>query len=364
MSFDDASFKRFEESVPAFLQSLKPDAQAGRYLPCKNGATEVGKQMALGWSCFAAKTLHMLGRWNTLPSHEQTEWINFIQQFQTSAEIGAFEDPPELAWLRRPPSITARLLGLVGRAPWRPDPHSILLAETKQAISTLVEVGSNPLRPFREFPRQPAEVKVWLEAQDWSRPWGAGGQSSGLVVFLKTQAPMLMSQPEVDDLLDVCRDFFARLADPQTGAYFRGSAPGHGELINGAMKVLTALAWLDVPPHFPEALVRTCLGSEPETGGCHLVDAVYVLHQCLPQGGDATVRNYCARVLELIQEHANPDGGFSFYVRKAQTNYYGVPISRGLAESDVQGTCLLVWALAMIQRLTTPDRATWQLIKP
>jgi hypothetical protein len=30
---------------------------------------------------------------------------------------------------------------------------------------------------------------------------------------------------------------------------------------------------------------------------------------------------------------------------------YGVPISRGLEESDIQGTCLLVWALAMIWKM-------------
>jgi hypothetical protein len=46
-------------------------------------------------------------------------------------------------------------------------------------------------------------------------------------------------------------------------------------------------------------------------------------------------------VLEGIRHHANEDGGFSFYRGKAQTNYYGVPVSRGLAESDIQGTCLL-----------------------
>ena len=362
MSSDTSWFAELEESVPAFLQSLKPGTQAGRYLPCRRGATAVGKEMGLGWSCFAAKTLHILNRWSALELREREEWVKFIQSFQR--EDGAFEDPPEMAYLQKPPGFTARILGLIGRGPWRPEPRSIMLAETKQAIATLAEEGASPRHIFRDVPFTPETVKSWLEAQNWARPWGAGGQSAGLVVFIKTQAPAFLPQRDVDELLDVCRDFFASIADKQTGAYFRGPVPAHGELINGAMKVLTALAWLDVQPHYAEALVRTCLAHPPHATGCHLVDAVYVLHQCLPQGGDATVRDYCDRVVKLIRVHANDDGGFSFNVRKAQTNYYGVPVSRGLAESDLQGTCLLVWALAMIQRLTSPEHATWRIIKP
>jgi hypothetical protein len=92
------------------------------------------------------------------------------------------------------------------------------------------------------------------------------------------------------------------------------------------------------------------------------------LHQALAKPGesraDERVRAYCGQVQELIRAHANDDGGFSFYVRKAQTAYYGAPVSRGLDESDVQGTCLLVWALAMIWRLIEPERARWKLVRP
>ena len=54
----------------------------------------------------------------------------------------------------------------------------------------------------------------------------------------------------------------------------------------------------------------------------------------------------------------------SFYQRKAQTNYYGVPISRGLDEPDLQGTCLLTWAAAMIWHLVDPEKARWVVLKP
>jgi hypothetical protein len=209
-------------------------------------------------------------------------------------------------------------------------------------------------------------VRAWLEAQNWARPWGAGGQSAGLVVFIKTQAPKFLAPRDVEELLAVCRDFYTGLADRETGTYFRGRMqPEHGELINGAMKVLMALDWLEVAPHYPQQLMATCLRQPPSPRGCHLVDAIYVLHQCLAgREADAATRAFCAHVFGQIRQHAQADGGFSFHVDKAQTNYYGVPVSRGLRESDIQGTCLLVWALAMIWRLMIPEEAEWKVMKP
>lgn len=368
MTLDHSWLSRLEDSVPAFLRSLKPTSVSGRYLPCRRGVTDVGREMALGWSCFALKTYHMLGRWELLSREEREEWVEFIQLYQRTDGDCPFEDPPQMEHLGKPPGLIARLKQMVGRGPWRPDPHSIRLAETKQAIATLADVGAKPARPFRGFPTTPERVREWLNKQDWTKPWGAGGQSAGLVVFIKTQAPLFMDPFEVDALLAACREFYASIADPHTGAYFRGNVPAHGELINGAMKVLMALDWLEVPIHYPEKLVATVLQYAPEPSGCHLVDAIYVLHQALASPGtsraDANVRAYCGQVQELLRAHANDDGGFSFYARKAQTAYYGAPVSRGLEESDVQGTCLLVWALSMIWRLVEPEKAKWGLTRP
>ncbi len=368
MTLDLTTYREFEDRVPLFLKSLRLGEQAGRYLPCKRGATRQGREMGLGWSCFALKTLHMLGRWDALEREEREYWVEFIQDYQRTDGDGFFEDPPEIAYLRKPPTLGARLLGLIGKGPYRADPQSILLAETKQAIATLAEVGAEPRRPFRGFPLKPERVKDWLESQDWSRPWGAGGQSAGMVVFIKTQAPAFLPKNDVDELLDVCRDFYASLADASTGAYFRGPAPEHGELVNGAMKVLMALDWLDMPIHYPDRLAATVLAAPPAQTGCHLVDAIYVLHRALcGHGGevkaDTATVEFCKSVAEQFDAHANEDGGFSFFARRAQTNYYGVPVSRGLDEGDVQGTCLFVWALSMMSQMCGIG-AGWRTMRP
>ena len=130
MTLDLSTYRAIEDSVPQFLKSLKLGEQAGRYLLCKRGATQLGREMGLGWSCFVLKTLHMLGRWDLLEREEREYWVEFIQDYQRTDGDGFFEDPPEIAYLRKPPAISARLLGLIGKAPYRPDPQ-IFLANPK-----------------------------------------------------------------------------------------------------------------------------------------------------------------------------------------------------------------------------------------
>ena len=364
-ALDVAWLQGLGESVPAYLAKLRAGSPPGRYLPCERGATPVAREMALGFSCFALKVQHMLGLWSRLAQAERDTWLEFIRAFQRDDEgEGAFIDPPEINYLTVGRTWRDRLWSLVGKRRPKDFARSIVLAETKQAIATLTEVGAHAHAPFRGFSLTPEGVRAFFESKDWSRPWGAGGQSAGLVVFIKTQAPELLPARDVEELLAVCRDFYAGLLDAESGAYFRGNRPAQGELVNGAMKVLMALDWLDEPVHRPEKLVQTCLAHPPSPDGCHLVDAIYVLHQSLRGEAPATVRAYCLHVVELIRRHVNTDGGLSFYVNRAQTNYYGVPISRGLDESDIQGTCLLVWALAMIWRMLAPETAQWKPIKP
>ncbi len=365
-TLDTAWLRQLGDSVPAYLARLRVGDQVGRYLPCERGASLVGREMALGWSCFALKLHYMLGRWEGLPDSERAAWVRFLQSFQKNDGEAAFVDPPEQAWLESHLPWRDRLRYWFRRGQMAQLAHATTLAETKQVIATLAEVSAEPRRVFSGFPHTPETVRAWLEAQNWARPWGAGGQSAGLVVFIKTQGPKFLAASDVEALLAVCRDFYASIADPETGAYFRSrSQPEHGELVNGAMKVLMALEWLEVAPHFPQQLMATCLRQPPSPRGCHLVDAIYVLHQCLAgREADATTREFCMQVFGQIRQHAQSDGGFSFHADKAQNNYYGVPVSRGLRESDVQGTCLLVWALAMIWRVMEPGGAEWKVMKP
>ena len=364
---------RVKDSLVEFLDILQITGKTGRFLPCTKGSTQEGRQIALGFSCFALKVYYTLGLWEKLHLKEQKSWIDFLRSFQTRGNprgnwvaYNAFIDEPVMTYLGRQTSWYKDLIDRVFYPNRLTYLQRVIIAETKQAIATLAQVGESSDQPYRGFPTTERDVKNYLSNLDWTQPWGAGAQLSALAVFLRSQAPSFMKPEETQQLLDACLCFVESLADKETGAYFKGKPPAYGMLINGAMKVLTALDWLDVPIHYAERLIDTCLQRLPSSEGCHLVDAIYVICRCSQQSKHrrADVQTYCNKVLGMIKEHYNQDGGFSYDIQRSQTYYYSVPISEGHAVSDIHGTCLLVWAVAMILEILDDNWISWNVIRP
>jgi len=361
------------DTVPAYLDRLARQGQPGRFIPCLTGATPAGLAAGLGFSCFALKTYYTTGLWDSISAGDQAGWIAYLKSFQHGRSFlhdryhcNAFIDGPVLASVRRQPPLQTRIMERLFPPSRLTEVQRLLIAETKQAIATLAQVGQTPDRPYRGFPRTVRDTTLFLENLDWRAPWSAGGQASALAVFLKTQAPLLCGTAEVEALTAVCGRFFDGLADKKTGGYFRGPAPSHGELVSGAMKILTALDWLGLPVHYPEALIESCLQGVPPAEACHVVNAVYVLYRCLQQTSykKDKVQAYCADLADSIRQYYNADGGFSYCIGRSQLHYYNVPIAHGYAESDIHGTCLLTWALAMIFTIMDDQSFPWKIIKP
>lgn len=372
-----------QDQLPRYLESLRLPETPGRYRLCLEGETRLGKRAALGFSCFALKSLVMLDRWNAIRSVEQEAWVSFIQGFQTEQEDKyphSYIDPVVIydsdSFLRNPAQIAYRGYAYL-RNPRRiwfdlmnrealSRQEGVVLAETKQAIATLAEIGVQAGRVYTAFPDDETGLTHFLDNLDWQRPWGAGSRSAILAVFLATQAPRFLDAGPQERLTSRFDTYVAGLADPVSGAYFRGPAPNHNQLINGAMKVLTGLDWLDIPIHYPEKLIDTCLAELPKSDGCHLVDAVYVLYRALQQTNHRLddIRAYLLEVLEMVKLHFNPDGGFSYYIGRSQTAYYGVRAATGQPVSDMHGTILLLWATVMILQILEENRHGWKVIKP
>lgn len=359
-----------DASLPSFLASLKIENEhQTKWMHCREGLTESGLKVELGVRCFVAKTLWTTGIWHRLQEAERQLHVEGIRSFQLPPRSnslapdsgGSFWDPAVISELTRRQQWWRR-----HRAQSRLQIQQALLAETKQALATLAGVGERPRWPFLDLPLTTDDLRIRCESMDWSRPWAAGGQTAALAACYSIQREAIGTEV-VDPLLQYLREFFASLLDPETGAYFRGNRPPqHGELINGAMKVLTALSWLEVPVHRPEALIDACLAVEPRSEGCHIVDALYVLDQCLRVSDyrrpDAV--HFALLGLKLIRHHYNADGGFSYWVGRSQTSYYGVTISTGRPVSDIHGTCLLTWAIALALNIIGDNFLNWSTLKP
>ncbi|MBF0629040.1 MAG: hypothetical protein HQL91_12555 [Magnetococcales bacterium] len=354
-----------------FVASLRCDARAGRFVPCRNGMVRAGREARLGFSCFAKKILDATGTWMDLPERERQEWLDFIRSFQvlsgadaaSAGRIGLFVDPGLMRFVQVPTeTLKGRVRRLLSGRPLPDLRADIRSSETKQAIATLAWSGERPTIPFGGFPCQKEALLTRLRGLDWRQPWTAGAMSALLALFVQSQGPLLAGVDQ-SALRQTLADFLAGMADPASGAYFQPpTPPARGQLINGAMKVLNALEWLEEPIHHPERLIDTCLLQGPPPAGCHVVDWVYVLYRCLKQT-DHRRREVQARVLaliDLIRTHQNADHGFSYEPGRAQTGYYGAIISRGLNEGDIHGSALLAWALAMIVEILEWDLPGWR----
>ena len=353
--------------LPHFLAALRQPPSGARYRPAPDGVLPSGAALGLGYTALAVKLHVILGTWDRMTPGDRQNHVTFLQSYQTDSASpegywgpGAFADPALVDALIRTTSLSSdpqqRLITI----------RNAVRAESKQAIASLIQIGASPRFRYVDLPGNDHEVQSFLQSFDWKKPWSAGGQASALAMLLSTGHGSASPDAE-EELLDTMRRFFHGLLDEVTGAYFIGPRPPQGDLVNGAMKILTALDWLRVPVHAPERLIDTCLATLPSHEGCHLVDVAYVLHKCRQQTDhrEHDVREYARALLEMIRLHHNDDGGFSYWIGKSQTGYYGVPITTGMPVSDIHGTLLLTWALAMVLRLTGDgDTPALAVIRP
>ena len=244
----------------------------------------------------------------------------------------------------------------------RYDTHQIKLkkainAETKQAVSTLYDFGFKNEKPLPSS-MDDHQLLKYLDSLNWNEPWSSGAQFASMCVFSETQnygRSVLLY------------DYITGLLDQNTGTYHsKNSSVSSREKINGSMKVISGLKWINQPIHNPEKLIDFCLLNEPKDEGCDLVDIVYVLYRCSLQTTYKRddVINYLKDLISLIKHHSFEDGGFSYFINKSQTHYYGLKISNGPNLPDLHGTTLLVWALSMIFNTINPDESNWNVLKP
>jgi len=133
------------------------------------------------------------------------------------------------------------------------------------------------------------------------------------------------------------------------------------------MKVITGLDWINEPIHYPEKLIDLALKVNPDSEGCDLVDIVYVLFKCSEQTNyrKKDIISYLNNLIDEIYFHyKEEEGGFSYFINKSQTHYYGVQITSGLNVADIHGTILLTWALSMIYNIQEEESVNWKILKP
>ncbi len=357
------------ENTKVFTKSLKR-SENFEFNPLKKGYFDVGEKLSLGFSTYGMKLYYMLGMWDDLQRKQQETWIKYINSFQVSNSSHGnnfFIDSALVDWYSKTNiNETARniikfILNKFAKTSY--DLKSTKLdkainADTKQAISTLYEVGAKNLLVIPDKFNGEKNLLNYLDNLDWSKPWSSGAQYSSFCVYSISQG--YQNQEALIKFAD-------NLVDKKTGSYFKVTPKEPREIINGAMKVITGLDWLKEKIHYPEQLIDFCLNNVPVNEGCDIVDYIYVLYKCSEET-DHRKNEIQLTMIKAIEQikllYVPEDKGFSYFENKSQTHYYGVPFSKGLPTADLHGTILCVWGLLMALKTLNCDIKPYRIIKP
>ena len=366
---DSKYYQDIPYSVLEFLKGLRKIDEYTFY-PANLGLTENGKKLSLGFSCFGLKIYYMTGQWDNLSPEEKNDWTNFLNSFQSSERkfpdnsfidknlINAYK---KFGLKENSKYFVKASLNLLPRFNLDSKNTAIkkaINAETKQAVSTLYQVGSKNLKMIENKINTEKELLEYLDSLDWSKPWTSGAQYSSLCVLSKTQGFKIESFLE---------NYISKLSNKDTGSYFSSYPSSSREVINGAMKVISGLDWLGQEIHRPKELIDYCLDNKPILEGCDIVDFTYVLYKCTKQSTHrkSEVNELFISFLEQIKRlYKEEEGGFSYFYNKSQTHYYGAQITSGEDAADIHGSTLCLWAILMIlDSLEIKDDNTY-IIKP
>ncbi|RPH00976.1 hypothetical protein CBD81_002230 [bacterium TMED221] len=352
-----------------YIKSLEKEEKY-TFFPSKKGLTNYGERLSLGFSCLALKVFYMTGEWQDLKTLHKEKWVQHINSFQVEDSKfpkNSYLDPvlinsyTNLAYKENIKYILKRILSISPNFNY--DSKNVAInkainAETKQAVSTLHEVGYKNNKEINKVYSIGHDISYYLNTLDWSKPWSSGAQFASMCVFSETQGLNLKSE---------LQSFIKKISDKETGSYFKEHPKSNREVINGAMKVISGLDWLETEIHNPKKLIDFCLNNKPILEGCDVVDYVYVLYKCSNQ------ENYRKKEIVLLFDqilndikklYVADDGGFSYFIGKSQTHYYGVEITKGLNSADIHSTTLCIWALIMILDTLEMKNSKMNIIKP
>lgn len=346
--------ERIRRAVHCWLEERAQKGEEGRFSFCAKGSlAPVTGHAGLFATCFAMKIAWQTGAWNSWPQARRQAAVAFVQSFQE--QDGVFRDP----WLAvsskpGPLRLLRQMLHRNGLRGVMERQQRNERAETRQAASSLRMVGESFALRLPLPVQHAGDVQAYAESLGWANPWAAGSHLSHLMALVTLNREAFGERAEDAAIEQAVLGVLHRYYDSRTGTWGKGSVPDDLR-VNGAMKIMTAMDWMRPVEMNYTALLQFALGRQFCTDGCGFLNRLYVVQQAwrrVPQATrDATsaqVGALAREALERALRFANADGGFSFYQGRAQHEYYGARISTGQPVSDLHGTMLMTWAMAIV----------------
>lgn len=329
-----------KKEVPLFLKKLERKNGFHHY---SLSSDILGEQFhwGLGNAVFALKIYYTL---NLLDEVNTDKITAYILSFQNKK--GFIFDP-----YIRVLSIPSRYLNFIRSLKFNTISYSqTKYAETRQAISSLKLVSVQPHYEFNKFPSTELEIDTFLNDLNWSKPWNAGSHFSHLMFFLENS-----SLKNKKKLINHSIKWISKM-EQQDGSWYMGETSLQ-EKINGAMKVITGFNTAScMAIKRPKELIDLCLNAKNDSHACDNFNIIYVLKYASEEVNYSyrydEIKDFCYDRLDIYKQFYYPQiGGFSFLPQKANTLYYGAPVTYGRNEPDIHGTVMFLWGISIIAQI-------------
>ncbi|MEM3627273.1 MAG: hypothetical protein QXZ25_04535 [Candidatus Bathyarchaeia archaeon] len=297
----------------AYIESNHlPEISIGAY-SYKNGGTPV-----LYASCYAALTMHLYGRLQSLTESAKKEWADYILSFQ--CDDGLFRDP-----------VIA--CPLAEEADWWGWRH--LTLHVLMALSALGAVAARPFAMIKPF-RKKGFMSQWLATRNWENdPAGVSNEVQNYGTILQ-YARDFQNETWCQDALNEMYDWLDKTQDSGTGLW--GSRFDDPVSLSNGVQTgyhLWLLYFYDRRPiQYTERIIDSCLKTQNRLGGygvqlnssaCEDIDSIDPLVRLshLTDYRNEDIRQSLERALLWILANQNPDGGWVF--RRYEAFQYGHP---------------------------------------
>ncbi|CAN2040226.1 Glycosyl hydrolase family 88 [Candidatus Magnetomoraceae bacterium gMMP-15] len=338
-----------KKNILKFLFELKDNSIDGYYNYSLTGdILPSEKKWGLGNTVFAAKIYYMLDKPSPQISNPMKKFIKSFQDKQGQIYDREVQRCSRLK--RYYHAFRKRDFNNIFNEQTR-------RAETRQAFAALRCLGSRPDIPYLLIPYNEKEIEKYIHKLNWKQPWGAGSHISHLLFFLRQNNQLFhVHQDNTDELIQFVIEQVNTAYRQKDGSWYDSSINiPHFEKVNVAMKMMTAFdaaEWKDFEKE--NELIDLCLSAINDGHACNQFNVICVLYHCSQKTDyrKEEIKQYCFNQLELYKEYFWPEyGGFSFFKGRANHNYYGAKISKGLPEPDIHGTVLFLWGIALISRI-------------
>lgn len=239
-------------------------------LPGEYKMSEQG-QVALYASCFAAMTLHYVGKLTALPATERGAWAAYLQQWQEPA-TGLFGGPELI------PEEMISAAHDLDYFRWH------LTAHVLPALDVLDARPAYPLRfvtPYLDL----SVLQGWLEARDWHNPWLEGNKLLFMGQFLIYCAEQ-EGNTQARTALDALMAWLDATQDPDTGLWGTQTCANRHWAVYGGYHQLLLYYHLRRPLAYTCRIIDTVLSIQHSDGGfaersgggaCEDIDSVDIL---------------------------------------------------------------------------------------